>query len=154
MPHKILECEDIEKKTTYHPRDPISTLFSAVKENIKFTNITRTSYTQDQAVNIVYVIIHRTGKFRLVICKWNLTTTVQRTWVRFKQFFWKLHQELQETSNLTVEDSSMHHTDMVRNVVAELQEVLQKEQSLTENATTVPKPVDHVETRCKATIKI
>ena len=87
MPHKILECEDIEKKKTYHPRDPISTLFSAVKENIKFTNITRTSYTQDQAVNIVYVIIHRTGKFRLVICKWNLTTTVQRTWVRFKQFF-------------------------------------------------------------------
>ena len=84
-------------------------------------------------MNIAYVIIHRTGKFGLKIREWNCMKTVQRTWVRFNQFFWTAHLELQETSNFTVKDSGMHHTNMVRDVVAGLQEVLQQEQVLTEN---------------------
>ena len=32
MPHKLLEREDIVKKTIYNPRHPIATMFSAVKE--------------------------------------------------------------------------------------------------------------------------
>ena len=31
MPHELLECEEIFKKTTYHPRDPIATVFYSVK---------------------------------------------------------------------------------------------------------------------------
>ena len=63
------------------------TLLSVVEELIEFSEITGTLYTQYQAVNIVYNILHRTGKFGLAIFEWNLMPTVQRTWVRFKQFF-------------------------------------------------------------------
>ena len=49
---------------------------------------------------------------------------IQKTWVRFKQFFRTYHQELIETSDLTVEDAGMHHANMVRNVVAGLHESL------------------------------
>ena len=66
-PHKLLEREDISKKTTYHPKDPKETVFSAVEELLKFSDISETSYTQLQAMNIAYVIIHRTGKFGLAI---------------------------------------------------------------------------------------
>ena len=86
MPHELLGCEDIIKKKNYNPRDPIATVFSAVEELLEFTNITRTSYTQLQAVNISYVIIHRTGKFGLAIRDWNRMPEIQNTWVQFKQF--------------------------------------------------------------------
>ena len=71
MPHEILEREEIFKKTSYHLREPITSVFSLVKELLKFTKITRTSYTQNQAINIVYVIICKTGKFSLEISEWN-----------------------------------------------------------------------------------
>ena len=65
-------------------------------------------------------------------------------WVRFKQFFLTAHQELQETSDLIMEDAGMHHANMVRDVVAGLQEVLQQNQVLTENMTAIEAPVNHV----------
>ena len=41
---------------------------------------------QLQTFNIAYVIIHRTGKFRMPIHEWNCMPEIQKTWVRFKQF--------------------------------------------------------------------
>ena len=67
IPHELLEREDIVKKTIYNPLYPIATVFSAVEELLEFSNITGTPYTQDQAVNIAYVILHTTGKFGLEI---------------------------------------------------------------------------------------
>ena len=69
---------------------------------------------------------------------------IQKTWVQFKQFFRTSHQELREMSDLTVEDAGMHHTNMVRDVVAGLQEALQQYQVQTETLTVVQAPVDHV----------
>ena len=43
-------------------------------------------YTQIQAFNISYVILHRTRKFKLVIQDWNCMPEIQKTWVLFKQF--------------------------------------------------------------------
>ena len=71
MPHELLEREDIVKKTNYNPRDLITTVFSAFEKLVEFSDITGTSYTQLQAVNISHVIIHRTGKFGLTIREWN-----------------------------------------------------------------------------------
>ena len=69
MPNELLECEDIMKMCFYNLHNPIATVFSAVEELLKFADITGTSYTQLQAFNIAYVILHRTGKFGLAICK-------------------------------------------------------------------------------------
>ena len=45
----------------------------------------------------------------------------------------------------------MHHANMVRNMVAGLQEFLQKYQAPTENAISVSEPVDYVENALKST---
>ena len=50
------------KKTIYNLRNLLATVFSAVEELIEFNDITSTSYTQLQSVNIAYVIIQRIGK--------------------------------------------------------------------------------------------
>ena len=92
MPHELLERKDIVKKKTYQHRDPIATIFSSGEELLKFSYITGTLYKQHQAVNIIYVIIHRTRKFGLVIREWNRMPTVQKMWVCFKPFFRTAHQ--------------------------------------------------------------
>ena len=79
MPQDLIERKYIVKKTTYHPWDPTATVFSAVEEFLKFVDINGTSYTQEQAVNIAYMIIHRTGNIGSAIRKWNSMKTVQRT---------------------------------------------------------------------------
>ena len=67
MPHELLELKDIVKKMIYNPRCPTANLFSAFEKLLKLSDITGTSYTQYQDVNISYVIIHWAGKFRLAI---------------------------------------------------------------------------------------
>ena len=55
------------KKTIYNPRDPLATVFSSVKEFLQFANITGTSFTHFQEINIAYVILDWTDKFGLAI---------------------------------------------------------------------------------------
>ena len=86
MTHKLLECKEIFKKTSYLLHEPIASVFSVVKEILEFAYITGTSYTQHQSINVSYGIIHRTGKFSLAISEYNLMPDVQKTWFGFKQF--------------------------------------------------------------------
>ena len=79
MIHKILGRKDIVKKMTYHSQEPIATVLFTVKEFLGFDYITGKLYTQLQAMNILYVIIHRTGKFELAVNEWNHMTKVQKT---------------------------------------------------------------------------
>ena len=85
------------------------------------------------------------GKFGLAIREWNRMPEIQKTWVRFKQYFQKSHQELQEKSDLTVEDADMHNSNMVNDVVARLQEYLQQEQVQTQTQKAVQAPEDHAD---------
>ena len=84
------------------------------------------------------------GNFGLAIFEWNCMPKVHNMWVGFKQFFRKAHRELQETTNITVQNAVMHHANMVHNVVAVLQEFSKQEQSLTKTPETISEPNDHV----------
>ena len=88
-----------------------------------------TSYTQFQAINISSVVLLQTGKFGLAIRECNCMPEVQKTWISFKQFFFTSNRELRATSDLTVEYAGMNHANMVRGVVAGLQEALLQEQT-------------------------
>ena len=45
MLHKLLEREDIFKKTIYNPCNLIATVFSVVEELLEYADIAGTSYT-------------------------------------------------------------------------------------------------------------
>ena len=55
-----------------------------------------------------------------------------------------IHREMREKYDLTVEDSAMHHSNMVHNVVAGLHEAFQQYQFQTKTPTATKAPVDHV----------
>ena len=124
MPQKLLDCKEMVKKTIYHLHEPIASVFSVVKELLELADIPGISYAHNHDINIAYAIIHSTGKFSLVICEWNCMLEVQNTWVGFKHFFRTAHRELRETMDIAIQDTVMHHENMVRNVVAEIHGVL------------------------------
>ena len=144
MPQELLKRKEIVKKTRYYPRDPITTVFSAVRELLKFSDITGTSYTQNQAVKIAYVIINKAVKFGLEIRKWNRMLIFQKMGVGFKHFFGTAYYELQETTDITIQETGIHHTNIVRNVVRVIQEFLHKEQAPTKNPPILLEPNEHV----------
>ena len=63
---------------------------------------------------------------------------------RVQTVFWTAHRELQETTDLTVQYFGMHHANMVRNVVAGLQEGLHQDQSPIATTATLSEPQEHV----------
>ena len=70
------------------------------------------------------MILHKTGKFSQPIVEWNRKPVVDKTWANFKTHFRTAHKELRATTNLTAQDAGMHHANMVRDVVAALQETM------------------------------
>ena len=126
LSQELLERTEIFKKTSYHPHEPIASVFSTFKELLEFADIGGISYTQHHSANITYVVIHSTVKFSLSIHKYNFMPTVQKMWFGFKLFFRTAHRELQDTTYFTVQDVGMHHANMVCDVVSELQEVFHK----------------------------
>ena len=59
--------------------------------------------------------------------------------------FQRERRDLWETSDITIEDTGMNHTNMISNGVAGLQEVLHQEQVPTETTTVIEEPVNHVD---------
>ena len=151
MLHELLKRKEIFKKTSYNPCETISTVFSAVKELLKFNDITGTLYIQNQAVHINYVVIHRKSKFVLSICECNWILTIHKTWVGFKQLFWTAHQKLRMTTDLTIQDAGMHHTNIMCDVVEGLQEVLQEKQAPIKNSVTMHEKKEHVTNKVQDT---
>ena len=127
MPYKILERKGMVKKTIYHTCELLASVFSVVEKILELYNITGTSCTQHQAINIAYIIINRTGNLSLEIHECNRMATMKNNWVSFKHFLRTAYHELRETTDITVQDAGMHHVNMVRGVVTGLQEALKQE---------------------------
>ena len=124
MPHKLQKKKDEAKKTIYNPRDPIASVFSVVDDLVKLSALAATLISNAQQVNIGYVILHKTGKFSQPIVEWNRNLVVDKTWANFKTHFRTANKELRATTNLTAQDAGMHHANMVRDVVAALQDTM------------------------------
>ena len=60
----------------------------------------------------------------LPIVEWNRKPVVDKTWANFKTHFRTAHKELRATTDLTAQDAGMHYSNMVRDVVAALQETM------------------------------
>ena len=116
------EKEDKAKTTIYNPRDTIASVFSVVDDLVKLAALVATSISNAQQVNISYVIIHKTGNFSKPIVECNRKPVVDKTWANFKMHFRTAHKELRATTDLTAQDTGIHHANMVRDVVASLQE--------------------------------
>ena len=91
-----------------------------------FSEATQTPFSQPQCINLAYRILNCTGLFQRWIIDWNNRPQVQKTWKNFKVHFRTVHQQLKETTNLQVRDSS-YHANAIKEVIQELRSELQNQ---------------------------
>ena len=71
---------------------------------------------------------------------------MKKTWVGFKNFVRTDHCEPLEATDITIQDAVIHHANMVHNVVAGLQDALQKKTAPVKAPAVMLEPqVHHVE---------
>ena len=124
MPHDFQEKEDEAKNTIYNPGDLIASFFLVVDDLVELAALAATPLSSAQQLYIGCVILHKTGNFLHPIVEWNRKHVVDKMWPNLKTHFCTAHKELRSTINLTAQDAGMHHANMVREVVAALQETM------------------------------
>ena len=118
-PQALYEQEQRVHQMVYDPGHPIDGVFSAVDELANYAEAAQTPYSQPQCINLAYRILNRSGLFQRWILDWNAKPHVQKNWANFKSHFRKAHQQLKETSNLQVQDST-YHANAIKELLQEL----------------------------------
>ena len=99
---------------------------------MELLEITGTTYTQIQVINISYAVLRRYFKFNIAIREWNRMPQASKTWIYFKSFFRAAHREIQAVADITTEESGIFHYNMVHYVLSGLMGVLLQEPPPTE----------------------
>ena len=84
----------------------------------------KADFTEQQLIDIAYVIINKTGKYQPYIREWSRLPIDQCTWANFKTQFRRAHQELKEAGDLTVRETQFHTANIVQEVIDGVQSVL------------------------------
>lgn len=117
--------EKLVKEMHYDPAHPIDVIFNKVEDLSDLSSAARADFTEQQLINIAYVIINKTGKYQAYIREWSRLQAAQQTWAHFKTHFRQAHQELKEAGDLTVRESQFHSANIVQEVIEGVQSVLQ-----------------------------
>ena len=107
----MLEDKEQELKAmAYNPKYPIDTVFNAVDDLADFARLGKQPLTDRQIMSKAYIIINKTRRFKSSINAWNRKAENDQTWTNFKIFFRQAHREFKETTDITVEESDLEHT--------------------------------------------
>ena len=110
----------------YNLQLPIDAIFNAIDDLADFATLAECPIQDGQLVHYGYLILLRTGRFNESIREWNRRTANLKTWDRFKTFFRQAHQELRETTNLTLEAAELQaqQANLVQQVILGVQDVI------------------------------
>lgn len=114
------QVKEAEQKILEAPLDlriPLETLWSRIDDLKDLSDQANSPYTQKQCINIAYILILSTKKFKDYIMQWNRRPHVQQTWMNFKSDFTAAQNELKEYGALTMEDSELHCANIVSDVI-------------------------------------
>ena len=117
----------------YDPAHPIDVIFNKVEDLSDFSTAARAAFTEQQLINIAYVIISKTGKYQLYIREWTRLQPNKQTWANFKTHFGQAHQELKEAGDLTIRETQFQTANIVQEVIDGVQAVLQTPETSADN---------------------
>ena len=114
----MLQAEEKAVKEMYYDiTHPIDVIFNKVEDLNDLSIAARADYSEQQLINIAYVIINNTAKYQHYIRDWSRLPPIQKTWGNFKTHFRRAHQELKETGDLQVRDTTFDSANLVRDVI-------------------------------------
>ena len=93
------------KKMFYDPQHPVDFMFNKVEDPLDLSIAASANFSEQQLINIAYVLLTSTGKYQHYISEWSRLALEQNTWAHFKTRFRQAHQELKELGDLQVKDT-------------------------------------------------
>jgi hypothetical protein len=130
---QMLENREQELRTMlYTPKFPIDMVYNAVKDFVDYAALSGQPVSQLQTIAKAYVILNKTGSYKQPIIEWNCRPIIQKTWINFKDHFFRAHQGFRETTDVTLEESELverNNANLVQQVDDGLSTVLQDERT-------------------------
>ena len=123
-PAMLHHHEKTVKEMYYDPMHPIDVIFNKVEDLSDLSTAARADLTEQQLINIAYVIINNTGKYQPYIREWSRLQPDQKTWANFKTQFRQAHQELKEAGDLQLRDTQFNSANLVQDVIEGVQSAL------------------------------
>ncbi len=118
MSPAMLQTEEkAVKEMYYNITHPINVIFNKVEDLNDLSIAARADDTEQQLINIAYVIINNTAKYQHYIREWTRLPPVQKTWGNFKTHFCRAHQELKETGDLQLCETTFDSPNLVQDVI-------------------------------------
>ena len=141
----LKEKHDAVNRMTYNVNLPIDIICNAIEDLIDFAELANDPITPNQAINKAYLLLIKTNRFKEATREWNRRPVAERGWPQLKIFFRQAHQELRETTDLTIEQAQLQQqqANLVEQVVAGIQDAL-SQQSLITAPAPAPDPVQEV----------
>jgi hypothetical protein len=130
---QMMENQEQELRTmVYNPKFPIGTIFNAVEDSSNYAELAQQPITAHQTIAKAYLLLNKTGRFKQAITEWNRTPAIEKTWPNFKTHFRQAHQELRETTDVTLEESELarNNAKLVQQVVDGLQSAFTPDETL------------------------
>ena len=105
------------------PTDPIDILFSEIDDLVDIFTLQNDALTQQQIINMAYVIIERSKVFKKDLRDWNKKADAHKTWNNFKTHFREAQQELRNSGDLTVAQA-MEKSELVNAVTESINNIM------------------------------
>lgn len=103
-PTELDQHADKVKKMNYNLSMPIDSIFNDIEELSEYADAAETPYTQQQLIDLGYLIISKTNAFSQDIRAWLRRPRAEHTWQNFKEHFRTAYQELRTTQGTTTDD--------------------------------------------------
>jgi len=131
-PTKLLAKEAKMKQLIYDPTTPLDVILNPIDDLADYASAANNLYSNEQIINFAYIMLLNTGKFGSYIREWNRKPPDIKTWANFKVFFRNARTELDNTSELTAQETN-YHANVIQEIVQGLKQELQNDMS-TENS--------------------
>lgn len=105
------------------PTKPIDILLSEIDDLADICDIAKNAMTRQQKIEMAYVIIWKTKKFKTALQQWNRKTDDDKTWSNFKSHMIDAQQDLRDTGDLIIKDA-MDRDELVHVVTESIKDAL------------------------------
>ena len=131
-PQEMSTREEALKRMTYNPDLHVNVVFNTIKKFQTLCQLVKKPKTDDQWVDIAYIIFSKSEAFKDTLITWNAKTT-NTTYADFKTHITERYHALGQVGGLKVKDSSLnlvqtlteHQNKLTSQLKDELNETLQ-----------------------------
>eukprot|EP00957_Ditylum_brightwellii_P020564 1550453-Ditylum_brightwellii.AAC.1 len=114
---ELRELREQVEQLPYQPAEPVDTIFTEIDMLSEVAKIAKRPLTAEQKIDMAYLLLQKTRKYKSNINAWNRRAANTKTWSAFKTKMREAQKGLRCTGELTVQDA-INQVEIV-NMVAE-----------------------------------